>query len=82
MTASRYTGQVVLRRIPARVVVVEAPATSRITLEAIQQSASGTLGVRGDRLHFGWDEQGNEVVYRVVGWDTDVPSLLIERQQP
>lgn len=61
-------------------VVEDAPALSRISLELIQGSDSRLLFIRGDRLYFGNDLDGVEVVYRVTGWDP--PALVIEREQP
>jgi hypothetical protein len=78
----RKRASVTLRRTEAQVVVLEAPKYTTASLEFIQHSDPGLLGIRGAELHLGKDEQGREVVYRVIGWQKDPPALELRRIEP
>jgi hypothetical protein len=73
---------VVLSRVAAKVTVQQAPDQSRISLEVIQHSDPELLLIRQGRLWLGDDTAGNEVVYRVTGWDADTGALVIDRERP
>lgn len=36
------------------------------------------LHVEGDRVHLGFDEDGRQVIYRVVGWQQHPPALKLQ----
>ena len=72
--------EVVVARSAPQLTVQVAPKNSRISLGVLQESDPELLFISGRDLYLGNDPDGREVVYRVIGWDDDSCSLLIERK--
>lgn len=73
-------GQIVARW--AATVVVEAPERALITLELVRSLDNRALWCNADRLYLGDDQRGEEVIYRVTGWDAEATALVVERVRP
>lgn len=63
----------------ASTVVESAPEEARISLGVLAASDPRGLYVNGDKIFVGDDRAGNEVVYRVVGWDAEQVALIVRR---
>lgn len=61
-------------------VVESAPEETRVSLDLIGARDPQLLFVRGDKIFVGNDRAGNEVVYRVVGWDAEETALIVRRE--
>lgn len=71
----------VVVRFAAVTVVVQAPEETWITLGLIAASDPEYLTVSGGRIYLGDDQAGDEVVYRVVGWDMEHEALRVVRDR-
>lgn len=78
MIQKRY-GEVAITYHQPRVVVVAAPERTAMTLALLVGAAKDQLSVSFDRVYIGNDARGDEVAYRVVGWDPEAASLILER---
>lgn len=71
-------GDVVLHRESnGRVVITEAPPTTRISLEVLANSDPVVFRVSGRLIRL-----ADQVTYRVVGWDDHGQALIAEREGP
>jgi hypothetical protein len=72
-------GEVVLTSYPALVVVEHAPDETMVSLELL--AASGDLFVSRDMIYLGNERNGDEVAYRVTGWDPQQAALTLRRER-
>ena len=77
------SNEVVITRYPAVAVVVGSPDELAISLDLVATAGDplSTLFVHNDRIYLGNDPEGNEVVYRIVGWDPEQKALRAVRQR-
>jgi hypothetical protein len=71
---------ITVQRLPARLVVTDAPAATVITLAQVQEASSQLVTIDGDLLDFGRMADGSAVIYKVVDWQSTPPGLIVELQ--
>lgn len=64
------------------VTVLTAPRRTRMSLELVVNASPSLLKIDGERINVGKLESGEDVIYRVVGWDDDHNVLKLWRSEP
>jgi len=62
-----------------RITVVQAPQRSLVSLNVTQASDPDRLFITRSHINVGVDPQGEDVIYRVTGWDAVGCALVVEK---